>query len=48
MATRFKKQWREAAEQYARSCWHCPEWRYWSFKQATKAERADAAMRQYR
>jgi hypothetical protein len=45
---RFKKQWREAAEQYARACWHSPNWRYWSFAQATKVERADTAMRQYR
>ena len=45
---RFKRQWRDAAAQYAGACWHTQEYRYWSADQQTKAELAETAMRQYR
>jgi len=45
---RFKRQWRDAAAQYARTCWHTPEYRYWSMEGKSRAELAETAAEQYR
>ena len=48
MIRRFRHEWKEMAIRYANSCWHCPEYRYWSFEDASWQDRAETAMRAYR
>ena len=45
---RFKTIWKTAAETYARCARHTDTYRYFHYASASKAQRADAAMSQFR
>jgi len=45
---KFRRDWKIEGTRYANQLWHCPEYRYWDERDASKQELAGLAARVYR